>query len=77
MTPVPRSDADPAEKGTGGRWYQLCVSDDGKGFPEGIDFRRTESLGLKLVCTLTEQLFGTISLQRDSGTRFTIRFREL
>jgi two-component sensor histidine kinase len=43
----------------------------------GIDFRRTESLGLKLVCTLTEQLSGTIALQRDSGTRFTIRFREL
>ena len=56
-------------------WYQLCVSDDGQGFPEGLDFRSTDSLGLKLVCTLTEQLFGTITLQREAGTRFTIRFR--
>ncbi len=61
----------------GGKWYELCVSDNGTGFPDGVDFRHTESLGLKLVCTLTEQLSGTISLQRGAGTRFTIRFREL
>ncbi len=48
-----------------------------EGFPDGIDFRNTDSLGLKLVCTLTEQLFGTIDLNRDGGTEFTIRFREL
>ena len=56
--------------------YLLTVWDDGKGFPDGIDFRATDSLGLKLVCTLTEQLNGTIELERDSGTRFLISFVE-
>jgi PAS domain S-box-containing protein len=78
MASLPDRGADGSgESGTAERWYQLCVSDDGSGFPDGIDFRHTESLGLKLVCTLTEQLSGTIALQRDSGTRFTIKFREL
>ncbi len=56
--------------------YVLSVWDDGKGFPEGVDFRATESLGLKLVCTLTEQLNGAIRLEREGGTRFSITFTE-
>ncbi len=59
------------------KWYTLVVSDDGRGFPEGLDFRATDSLGLKLVCTLTDQLKGTIALENGGGTRFTIRFREI
>jgi two-component sensor histidine kinase len=67
----------PCEECGAERWYLLTVSDDGTGFPEGLDFRTTESLGLKLVCTLTEQLSGTVDLDRGRGTRFHIRFREL
>jgi len=37
-------------------FYNLNISDNGKGFPSNIDFRDTNSLGLKLVCALTEQL---------------------
>jgi len=59
------------------RRYLLTVWDDGQGFPEGLDFRATDSLGLKLVCTLTEQLNGTIELDRSKGTRFVISFTEL
>jgi len=59
-----------------GNWYRLIVRDNGKGIPEGLDFRNTESLGLKLVCTLTDQLNGSIDLERDRGTRFTIVFKE-
>jgi PAS domain S-box-containing protein len=51
----------------GGNWYRLIVSDSGKGFPEDLDFRKTESLGLKIVCTLTEQLGGSIALERGGG----------
>jgi PAS domain S-box-containing protein len=50
----------------------LRVSDNGCGFPEHLDFRHTESLGLQLVCALTEQLQGTIALERDGGTAFTV-----
>ena len=52
----------------------LRVRDSGCGFPEQLDFRRTESLGLQLVCALTEQLEGTIALERDGGTAFTVTF---
>lgn len=52
----------------------LTVSDDGIGFPEGIDFRNTESLGLQLVTALVMQLGGEIDLKREAGTTFTISF---
>lgn len=56
--------------------YSLVVSDNGLGFPEGLDFRNTGSLGLQLVNILVEQLKGTIELQKDSETTFKILFRE-
>ncbi|WP_369799543.1 ATP-binding protein [Methanosarcina sp. Kolksee] len=56
--------------------YLLVVSDNGLGFPEGLDFRNTGSLGLQLANILVEQLEGTIELQKDSGTTFKILFRE-
>jgi PAS domain S-box-containing protein len=55
----------------------LMVADNGVGFPEGVDFRQTESLGWQLVCLLTEQLEGDVQLFRDSGTRVVISFSEL
>jgi two-component sensor histidine kinase len=51
----------------------LVVRDTGVGFPEDLDFRHTESLGLQLVGLLTEQLQGTITLERRPGTTFTLR----
>lgn len=56
---------------------KLVVSDNGRGFPENIDFRNTSSLGLQLVNELVKQLDGTIELNSDSGTEFKIIFKEL
>lgn len=53
------------------------VADNGVGFPENLDFRQVDSLGMELVCTLTEQLEGEITLLRDHGTTFELRFSEL
>ncbi len=53
----------------------LKVKDNGVGFPENLDFRNTESLGLQLVATLVEQLEGTMELTRDRGTTFTVTVR--
>ncbi|PSM30466.1 sensor histidine kinase, partial [Haliangium sp. UPWRP_2] len=53
---------------------ELVVSDTGIGFPAELDFRNTNTLGMKLVCSLTTQLRGTVKLSRDGGTRFEIRF---
>ena len=52
----------------------LRVGDTGCGFPEDLDFQATESLGLQLVCTLAEQLQGTIALERAEGAHFLITF---
>jgi PAS domain S-box-containing protein len=52
----------------------LTVQDNGCGFPRDIDFRATDSLGLQLVNALTEQLGGTIALERHDGTAFTLTF---
>lgn len=60
-----------------GNYFSLVVRDNGKGFPEDIDFRETDSLGLQLVVTLVDQIDGSIELVSGRGTEFRIRFREL
>jgi PAS domain S-box-containing protein len=52
----------------------LVIKDDGDGFPPGIDFRNTESLGLQIVNILTEQLGGRIELNTGVYTEFKIMF---
>jgi len=64
-------------KPSGDDRFTLAVSDDGVGFPAGLDFHKTETLGMQLVTMLVDQLDGTISLERRPGTRFEIVFREL
>ena len=55
----------------------LVVSDNGVGIPADVDFRLADTLGLKLVTTLTEhQSRGTVELNRRSGTSFKIRFAD-
>jgi PAS domain S-box-containing protein len=50
----------------------ILIKDNGIGIPMGFDWRNAESLGLRLVVTLVEQLDGTIELDRRAGTTFTI-----
>ncbi|MFQ5722419.1 MAG: PAS domain S-box protein [Candidatus Aminicenantales bacterium] len=54
--------------------HRLVVSDTGVGFPEKIDFRQAETLGLQMVNDLVNQLNGKISLYRGKGTTFKITF---
>ena len=56
---------------------ELTVKDDGVGFPPGVDFRTSESLGLQIVSLLTAQINGTTEMRPDSGTEFRIVFQEL
>ena len=53
------------------------ISDNGIGFPEDINFKNTESLGLQLVNSLVGQIDGEIKLERSKGTMFKITFSEL
>jgi two-component sensor histidine kinase len=50
------------------------VIDTGIGVPEGFDLHQTDSFGLQLVCALTEQLGGTLSVAHQGGTTFTLPF---
>ncbi len=59
----------------GNNTLMLVVSDNGVGIPQDID-NNTASLGLRLVRTLTEQLDGTLEINRDNGTEFRVTFRE-
>ena len=56
---------------------KLSVIDDGVGIPQGQDWSRPESLGLRLVRDLTRQLDGRISMESEGGRHpRTHRFRE-
>lgn len=54
----------------------LVVADNGIGLPAEIDYRNTQSLGLQLVVTLTDQLNGTIEMDATNGTKYTIIFKQ-
>lgn len=56
------------------KYTQLRVSDNGVGLPPNFDFKETQSLGLQLVATLTDQLQGKIQLRSKPGTTFIITF---
>ena len=61
-------------RGDADNGFTLIVRDNGIGFMENEDFRRTESLGLKLVNNLVKQLDGTIELDTDGGAEWRINF---
>jgi len=56
--------------------YELIISDNGVGFPEDLDYKNTDSLGLQLVKTLVHQIEGTVSMNSNHGTEFKIIFKE-
>jgi PAS domain S-box-containing protein len=56
--------------------YSLIVSDNGVGFPNDYDIQHSDSLGLKIVNSLTEQIEGNIRVEIATGTKFIINFKE-
>ncbi|HPS23876.1 MAG TPA: PAS domain S-box protein, partial [Methanoregulaceae archaeon] len=54
----------------------LVIQDDGVGIPADIDWKNTTSLGMRLVTSLIDQVDGTITLDRESGTTFTITIKK-
>jgi PAS domain S-box-containing protein len=64
-------------KSINGEKLELTVSDDGVGFPEHVEVGNTQTLGLDLISAFAKKLRGEIKLNRDHGTVFSVRFREL
>jgi len=57
--------------------YLLKVSDNGVGLPAGLDIKKTQTLGLKLVNFLAKhQLRAKIEINTDKGTEFVFRFKK-
>ena len=54
----------------------VLFKDNGVGIPADLDWRNTDSLGLRLVISLVEQMDGTIELDRTAGTAFSMVLQE-
>jgi PAS domain S-box-containing protein len=53
----------------------LVVRDNGVGFPDKVHYDKvSESIGLNLVETLSQQLNGTVIFKQSNGTEVTVRF---
>ncbi len=52
----------------------FIVKDNGSGISEAIDFENSPGFGLQLISMLTEQIGGSISIDRSEGTKFVIEF---
>ena len=52
----------------------LVVGDNGRGMPPGFDINAVESLGLKLVNLLSQQIGGRLTIESGQGAKFTISF---
>jgi PAS domain S-box-containing protein len=52
----------------------LTVRDDGVGLPDDIDFTGESTLGVTIIRALTDQLDGSLTIERNNGTLITISF---
>ncbi len=59
-----------------GHTLTVVYRDTGIGIPAEMDWRNTQSLGLRLVNTLVDQLNGTVELDQSAGTEFTMVLHE-
>lgn len=55
----------------------LVVGDNGIGLPEDVDLQHSETLGLRLVRSLVDQINGTVELHSNGQTEFRIIFTQI
>ncbi len=56
--------------------YILCIRDNGVGISEYIDIATSDSLGLKIVNSMVQQLSGSVEVSGKNGTQFKIIFND-
>lgn len=57
-----------------GRHITLTVQDNGVGFPEGFEMKKTTGYGLMLVQMLSKQLGGSLSMENLNGAKTELTF---
>jgi len=58
---------------TGNRVF-ILIADNGIGIPESVTFENSTGFGMQLVSMLTEQIGGSIKIERGGGSRFVVEF---
>jgi two-component sensor histidine kinase/PAS domain-containing protein len=53
---------------------EICIRDNGCGLPADIDVREPDSIGLKLITMMVNQLKGSLEFNRTKGTEIKIFF---
>lgn len=56
--------------------YVLRVEDDGQGLPNDFDWRKSKSLGLRLVNRLAKQLYGKADYINTENSTFQVTFKD-
>ncbi|MGB8318744.1 MAG: MASE3 domain-containing protein, partial [Ignavibacteriaceae bacterium] len=54
--------------------FILIIKDNGIGLPANVDFKNSDTLGLQIVAALVDQHKGSIELNNDTGTKYTLTF---
>lgn len=57
-----------------GSYVTFILSDNGNGIPDSVSFENSTGFGLTLVNMLTQQIGGTIRIERGIGTKFILEF---
>jgi two-component sensor histidine kinase len=55
-----------------GEW-KITFGDSGKGIPPHVDLETPETLGLRLIRDLADQIDGKLTIERGRGTVYTLR----
>jgi len=54
--------------------FEIKISDDGVGIPKDVKVHEPETLGLSIVDMIAQQINGTMKVDRENGTSFTLLF---
>lgn len=63
------------ENGEG--FYELVVKDNGNGLPEDFDIGKVNSLGMRLIKGLSQDLDGSFEIYSNNGTVIRVRFKKV
>ena len=58
-------------------YLHLVISNNGEALPEGIDYKKPESIGMELIRIMIIQLSAEAELEKEKGVLYKFKFKEL